>query len=121
MSPIVLCAMILVCAVAAALLDRPVWAAVAGAAIVLVYWVLDVLAMRIGARVAPNTAVIVGLAGSVVRLTVVVAALVVIALAWREALATSILAFAASFTAYLGVRVATFPLARGPIGTVKAQ
>ncbi|MEZ5124686.1 MAG: hypothetical protein R2826_00360 [Thermoleophilia bacterium] len=120
-APIVLCAMVPVCAVVASLLGHSAWAAAAGAALVLLYWALDVVAMRIGARVKPTIAVAVGVAGSVVRLSVVVAVLVVIAFAWREALATSILAFVASLTVYLGVRVATFPLARGPVGTVKAQ
>jgi hypothetical protein len=40
---------------------------------------------------------------------------------WRPEFATTVLAFVASFTIYLGVRMITFPLARGPVGTVKAQ
>ncbi len=113
--------MIVVSAVAAALLDRPVWAAVLGAALGLAYWGLEAVAMRVGASVPVNQAVGVALVGMVLRLTFVLGALVLVAMIWRPEFATALFAFVASFTIYLGVRVATFPLARGSVGTVRAQ
>lgn len=113
--------MIVVCGVGAALLDRPVWAAVLGGALGLAYWALEAVTMRIGARVPANTAVAVAVAGSAIRLAIIISALVVVALLWRPEFPTTLFAFVASFSVYLGVRVATFPLARGSVGTVRAQ
>lgn len=113
--------MVVVCAVVAYFLGRPVWAAVVGAALVLAYWGLEMLAMYIGKRAPLSLAVGIALGGMLVRLTFVVGMLVVVAMLWRPEFATTVFAFVASFTVYLGVRVSTFPLARGPMGTVRAQ
>jgi hypothetical protein len=113
--------MIVVCAVAAYFLNRPVWGAAIGAAIALLYWALDALIMRIGAKVPANTAVAVAAVGSVIRLAVIFCLLVAVALLWRPVFATALTAFVVSFSVYLGLRIVSFPLARGPLGTVKAQ
>lgn len=113
--------MIVVCAVVAALLGQPVWAAAVGAALGLAYWALEAAAMRVGAAVPVNQAVGVALVGMVVRLTLVLGALVVVAMLWRPAFATTIFAFVASFTLYLGVRIVTVPLANRSVGTVRSQ
>lgn len=120
-APVVLSAMIVVCAVAAHFLNRPVWGAVIGAAIALLYWALEAVIMRIGAKVPANTAVAVAAVGSVVRLAVIFSLLVAVALLWRPVFATALTAFVVSFSVYLGLRIISFPLARGPLGTVKAQ
>ena len=111
----------MVVAETAYLLDRPVWAAIVGGALGLLYWALEALTMRIGAKMSANVAVSVAVAGSLIRLVVVFSLLVAVALLWRPVFATTLFAFVASFSVYLGVRVASFPLARGPVGTVKAQ
>jgi hypothetical protein len=113
--------MVVVCAVAAYFLGRPVWAAVVGAVLVLGYWGLEQLAMYIGSRAPLSLAVGIALGGMIVRLTFVIGMLVLVAMLWRPEFATTVFAFVASFTVYLGVRAATFPLVRGPMGTVRAQ
>jgi len=120
-APVVLSAMIVVCAVVAALLGQPVWAAAVGAALVLGYWVLEVAAMRVGAAVSVNQAVGVALVGMVLRLAFVLGVLVLVAMLWRPALATMVLAFVVSFTVHLGVRVLIYPFAKGSTRTVRAR
>lgn len=113
--------MVVVSGVAAALLDRPVWAAVAGAVLCLAYWALEAITMRVGSAVPFGAALGVALGGMVLRLVFVLGVLVLVAMLWRPAFATAVFAFVASFSIYLGVRVFTFPLVRGSLGTVRAQ
>ena len=120
-APLVLSVMVIVSAGVAALLDRPVWAAVVGAILCLVYWAFEATTMHIGSRVPAAAALGVALGGMVLRLAFVLGALVTVAMLWRPEFATTVLAFVASFTIYLGVRMITFPLTRGPVGTVKAE
>ncbi|HET6496763.1 MAG TPA: hypothetical protein VFH61_15510 [Thermoleophilia bacterium] len=120
-APLVLSVMVIVSAVVAALLDRPVWAAVVGTILCLGYWALEAATMHIGSKVPAAAALGVALGGMVLRLALVLGALVMVAMLWRPEFATTVLAFVASFTIYLGVRMITFPLARGPMGTVRAQ
>ncbi len=120
-APVVLSAVIVLCAVTAALLDRPVWAAVVGASLGLAYWALEAITLRVGAMVPLAASVGVALAGMVLRFVVVLGVLVLVAMLWRPEFATTVFAFVASFTIYLGVRVSTFPLVRGPVGTVRVQ
>jgi len=105
------------CAAAAAL-GRPVWAALAGAALVAVYWGLEELAWRRGVRGDFADAIAVALGGMVLRLAAVLGGLVVIALSARPAFATAALSFLFGFTVYLAVRLL---LLSGTLGAREAK
>lgn len=105
----------------AALLGQPVLAAVLGGLIGLMYWGLEALTMHIGSKVPISVSVGVALGGMVVRLSVVLGALVLVALLWLPGFTTALFTFVASFTIYLGLRMSTFPLTREPAGTVRAR
>ena len=101
----------------AAFVGQPVWAAVAGAGLVLVYWGLEALTWR-RARDRQDLALGVALSGMLVRVVVVLAGLVAIGLLDRPAFATAALSFVAAFSAYLCVRFAVYPAPKGPAGHV---
>lgn len=107
---------IAVSAVCAALLGRPVWAAALGAGLALGYWALE-LAVSRGARRRPGLAIGTAVAGMVLRLGFVIAALVLVALFARDSLATAALCFVVAFTLYKTVHLFTYanagPSARG--------
>ena len=105
----------------AAFVGQPVWAAAAGAGLVLVYWALEVLTWRrardrqdLAARGRPRAA------WSCASL-VVLAGLVVIGVLDRPAFPTAALSFLAAFTLYIVVRPITYPTASTPAGQARLQ
>jgi len=98
----------LACATVAAFLDQPVWASVAGAGLVIVYWALEVLAWRSATRGDFNHAVIAAVGGAAVRMGFVLVCLVLIGVLARPAFPTAALSFLAAFTVYLAVRLMVF-------------
>ena len=92
------------CAGAAGVLGRPVWAAALGAGLVLLSWVLDTFAWRQAGARESGLALDVAVGGLIVRLAVSLGALVAIGLLARPVFATAALSFVVAFTAYLPVR-----------------
>jgi len=101
-------AAILGCATVAAFLEQPVWAAAAGAGLVLVFWALEALAWRSAARGSFNHAVFAAVGGAAVRMGCVLVCLVLIGVFARPAFPAAALSFLAAFTVYLGVRLVAF-------------
>ncbi len=58
----------------------------------------------------------VALGGMALRLGLVLGVLLLVGLFAREAFAAAALAFLASFSVYMGVRLFTYPAAKGPAG-----
>lgn len=104
----------------AAFVGQPVWAAVAGGGLVLVYWIIDALIWR-RARERRDLALGLALRGMVLRLAAPVLGLLVIALLDRPAMATAALSFLAAFTVYNLVRTTTYPQASPPAGQARLQ
>jgi hypothetical protein len=97
------------CGVVAGLLGRSVWAAVLGAALVVVYWVLELQSARLGARGSFSNALAVGLGGMVVRFTVVVGVLVAVGFLARPVFAEAALSFLIAYSAYQVLRLVAHP------------
>lgn len=116
--PVTIAGLAALAAVAAAALDRPVWAALAGAGLVAVYWGLEELAWRRGVRGDFADAIAVALGGMVLRLAAVLGALIAIALVARPAFTTAALSFLFGFTVYLAVRLL---LLSGALGAREAK
>jgi zinc transporter ZupT len=104
----------------AAFVGQPVWAAIAGAGLGLVYWALEILTWR-RARGRQDLALGLALGGMGVRIAVVLVALVVIGVLDRPAFATAALSFLAAFTVYIVVRPFTYPTASAPAGQARLQ
>jgi len=102
-----LAAATVVCAAAAGLLGRPVWAAALGAGLCLGYWALEALTWR-RARERRDLALGLAIGGMALRLAVVLAVLIMVGVLARSDFATAALAFLASFTIYLGLRPLTY-------------
>ncbi len=102
--------------VVAFLAGRPVWAAILGAGLVVAYWAVEALVWRRGAAVPFGAAMGVALGGMVLRLALVLGALVLVGVLARPAFATAALAFLASFTLYVGLRLFTYPAVARPAG-----
>lgn len=109
-APLALGGMVVACAVVAAALGRPVWAAAVGSGLALLSWGLEALTWRRGADVPFNAALAVALGGMILRLAAVLGVLVVVGLLDRAAFATAALSFLAAFTVYMGLRFFTYPL-----------
>ncbi len=118
LAPILLGVLAALCVGVATALDRPAWAAAVGAALVAVYWALEELAWRRGARGDFAGAVVVALGGMVLRLAAVLGGLVVVALLARPAFATAAVSFLAGFTVYLAFRLL---LLSGALGVGEAK
>ncbi len=116
--PVLIAGLAVLAAVVAAAVGRPVWAAVAGIALVGVYWALDELAWRRGVRGEFADAIAVALGGMVLRIAAVVGGLVVVALLARPALSTAALSFLFGFTVYFAVRLL---LLSGALGAREAR
>jgi hypothetical protein len=114
LTPTLIVVLAAVCTGVAATLDRPVWAAAVGVALVAAYWALEELAWRRGVRGDFADAVAVALGGMVLRLAAVLGGLVVVALVARPAFATAALSFLAAFTVYLPFRLLLLSGAAGP-------
>ena len=104
----------------AAFVGQPLWAAVAGAGLALVYWGLEVLTWR-RARDRQDLALGVALSGMGLRIAVVLAGLVIIGVLDRPAFPTAALSFLAAFTLYILVRPITYPTASTPAGQARLQ
>jgi hypothetical protein len=115
-----LVAAILACATVAAFVGQPVWAAAAGAGLGLVYWALDAITWR-RARDRKDLALGLALSGMALRIGVVMAGLVVIALLDRPAVPAAALSFLAAFTLYNLIRPITYPQATPPAGQARLQ
>ena len=112
-APLLLGAMTGASAVVAGLLGQSVWAAALGAGLCLGYWALEALAWRRGAAVPFGAALGVALGGMVLRVALVLGVLILVGVFARPDFATAALAFLASFTVYVGVRLFTYPPAQG--------
>lgn len=95
-------------ATAAAFLGQPVWAAAAGAGLVVVHWALEALTVRLASRGPFGHSVAIAVGGAAARMALALLCLVIIGIAARDAFATAALAFAAALTVYTPVRVAAF-------------
>ena len=113
-------AAILACATVAAFVGQPVWAALAGSGLALLYWGLDALTWR-RARDRHDLALGLAVSGMFIRLLVVIAAHLVIGLLDRPSFATAALSFLAAFTLYVAIRPITYPSATPPAGQARLQ
>lgn len=121
-APATLGVVVVVAALVAAALGRPVWAAALGAALALAYWGLETLSWRRGADAEIKAAIAVAVGGMVLRFVLVLGVLLLVGLFARGALATAALSFLAAFTLYLGLRLFTYPTAsRGRPGQVRSR
>ena len=99
-----------VAVVTAYLLDRSLWLAALGAGLVLVYWLLEMVALRLGSRGTFNRAIAVGIGGMLTRMIVVLGALAIVGLlTTRPDTLTCIAAFIGTFTVYFVVRLSVMP------------
>lgn len=112
--------MIIAGAAVAAATGRPVWAAVLGAGLALLYWALEALTWR-RARERRDLALGLAVGGMTLRLAVVMVVLVLVGVLARPAFATVAIAFLAGFTVYLGVRPFIFVPAHTPAGQTGAR
>jgi hypothetical protein len=106
--------------VVAALLHEPVWAALLGGGLMLVYWGLEALTWR-RARDREGLALGLAVGGMGVRLVVVLVVLVLVGLLARPAFATAALSFMAGFTVYIGLRPLTYTSAPAARKRVEAR
>ncbi|HEY5388136.1 MAG TPA: hypothetical protein VIL79_09575 [Thermoleophilia bacterium] len=112
--------MIVASAAVAAVAGRPVWAAVLGSSLALLYWAIEALTWR-RARERHDLALGLAVGGMTLRLGVVMAVLVLVGVLARPAFATVAIAFLAGFTVYLGVRPFIFTPAPTPSGQARAR
>jgi hypothetical protein len=101
------------CAAIALVAGRNAATALAGALLVVAYWLVERLAARVGRDGPFGRAIAVGLGGMVVRLAIVVGGLVVIGLIDRAGFVEAAFSFVAVYTIYLGARLWRHP-ALGP-------
>jgi hypothetical protein len=111
---------IIASAAVAAATGRPVWAAVLGAGLALLYWALEALTWR-RARERRDLALGLAVGGMTLRIAVVMVVLVLVGVLARPAFATVAIAFLAGFTVYLGVRPFIFVPAQKPVGQAGAR
>ena len=119
-APLLLVAAILACATVAAFVGQPVWAAVAGAGLALLYWGLDALTWR-RARDRRDLALGLAVSGMFIRLLVVIAGLLVIGILDRPSFTAAALSFLVAFTLYVAIRPMTYPPATPPAGRARLQ
>lgn len=100
------------CAVVALLVGGNAATALAGGLLVVVYWLVELLAARVGGAGSFSRAIAVGLGGMVLRLAVVVGGLVVIGLVDRSGFIDAALSFVVVYTIYLGARLWRHPALR---------
>ena len=113
-APLLLSATTVASAVVAGLLGQSVWAAALGAGLCLGYWALEALAWRRGAAVPFGAALGVALGAMVLRFALVLGVLILVGVFAKPDFATAALAFLASFSVYVGVRLFTYPPTPGP-------
>jgi hypothetical protein len=98
-----------VCGVVAGLLGRSVWAAVLGGALVVAYWLLELLATKLGARGSFSNALAIGLGGMMIRFAVVLGVLVAVGLLARPAFPETALSFLVVYSVYQVLRLVAHP------------
>lgn len=108
--PLLLAGLVAVSAVVAAAVHRPAWGASLGAALVLVYWALEVLAARLAGHASVAGTVALALGGMFARFAVVLGVMVLIGFADRPVFADVALSFLAVYTVYMVVRLVAHPL-----------
>jgi len=118
--PAVLGAVTVAAVVAAALLDKPLWAAFVGGSLMLLYWGLELLTWR-RAREREDLALGLAVGGMGVRLAVVLGVLILVGVLARPAFVTAALSFMAGFTVYIGLRPLTYTPAPAPRKRVEAR
>jgi hypothetical protein len=101
--------MTVTCGVVAGLLGRSVWAAALGATLVVVYWLLELLTARLGARGSFANALAVGLGGMMIRFAVVLGVLVAVGLLARPAFPEAALSFLIVYSVYQVLRLIAHP------------
>lgn len=106
---LVLAALTVACGAAAAVLGRQVWAAALGAALVVAYWLVELLASRLGARGSFANGLAVGLAGMVARLALVLGTLGAVGLIARQAFPEAVLSFLLAYSIYQVLRLVAHP------------
>ncbi len=104
----------------AAFVGQPVWAAIAGAGLGLVYWALEAVTWR-RARDRQDLALGLALGGMGARIAVVLIGLVAIGVLDKPAFPTAALSFLVAFTLYIIVRPFTYPTASAPAGQARLQ
>jgi hypothetical protein len=97
------------CAIVALGVSRNPVTALAGGLLVVVYWLIELLAARVGRDGSFGRAIAVGLGGMAVRLGVVVAGLVAVGLVDRSGFMEATLSFVVVYTVYLGARLWRHP------------
>jgi hypothetical protein len=100
------------CALVALLAGASAATALAGGLLVVVYWLIELLAARVGSAGSFGRSIAVGLGGMAVRLGVVVGGLVVIGLVDRSGFLAAVLSFVVVYTIYLGARLWRHPALR---------
>lgn len=121
-APATLSVVVVVAALVAAAIGRPVWAAALGAALALAYWGIEALSWRRGVEAEIKAAIVVAVGGMALRLVLVFGVLLLIGLLAQGALATAAISFLAAFTLYVGLRLFTYPTAsRGRSGQVRSR
>jgi hypothetical protein len=118
--PLLLAATTVACALVAAVVGWPAWAAAVGAGLVLGYWALEQAVWR-RARRRPGLALGTAIGGMLVRILLVLAVLVIVGLLARPAFAATALSFLAAFTLYGVVRLFAFPGAEQPDGRAQTS
>jgi len=119
---VLLAALTVACGVVAAVLGRDVAAALVGALLVVAYWLLEGLALRLGSRGSIHRAMVIGALGTLTRLAVVVGGLVIVALVDRPGLVDAIIAFVVVYTVYLVARLWRYALgAERPVDPTLAR
>lgn len=102
---VVLAVAVVACVAVAALAGGTVWSAAVGSLLVVVYWLLERLFARLGAKGSFGHGMAVGVGGMAVRLALVVGVLVAIGVTARDAFASAALAFLATYTVYMFARL----------------
>lgn len=79
--------------------------AVLGSLLVVAYWLLELLTLRLAEQGSFSNALVAALGGMVLRMGLVVGALILIGVLAREEFATAALAFLGTFTVYIFLRL----------------
>jgi hypothetical protein len=106
---LILVGLVAVAAALAGLLGRPMWATSVGAALVVVYWALELLAAGSARQASSSAAVAVALGGMVLRFAVVLGVLIAVAVWCRPALVDAAFGFLGAYTVYVFVRLIANP------------
>jgi len=117
-TPLLLVGLTVVCAVVAAVMGRPVWAAVVGSGLVILYWAIEVT-LRRRASAQQGLALGTAIGGVVVRVGAVVGLLLIVALAAPASFATTVTCFVVMFTVYTTLRLFAYPGTGAPAGGAK--